>query len=134
MVVQAPARPLPAPPAGPGRQVLGRALGLAATALVLAALVLPWRPPTLCLLRALTGLPCPFCGSTTAMVELGRGQPLRAVAASPLTAAGAPLWVLWPVLRRHAARAVRLSRRTRLLGLLAVLAAAEVWQLVRVLG
>lgn len=117
----------------PARQVLGRAIGLAAAALVLAALVLPWRPPTLCFLRALTGLPCPFCGSTTAMVELGRGQPLRAVAASPLAALGAPLWVLWPVLRRHLS-AVRLSRSTRRRVLLAVLAAAEAWQLERFFG
>jgi hypothetical protein len=112
--------------------VLARALGLAAAAVVLAALVLPWRPPTLCLLRALTGLPCPFCGSTTAMVELGRGAPLRALAASPLATLGAPLWVLWPLLQRKAA--CRWAPRTRLLALAGVLASAELWQLQRAFG
>lgn len=133
MTVQAVHRAVLPRPVDPARQVLGRAVGLAATALVLAALVLPWRPPTLCFLRALTGLPCPFCGSTTAMVELGRGQPLHAVAASPLAALGAPLWVLWPVLRRRVP-AVSLPRGARMPVLFAVLAVAEVWQLQRFFG
>lgn len=92
-----------APPrAGTGRRVLGRVAVLGALAVLLAALVLPWRPATLCLLRAVTGVPCPFCGSTTVLVELGRGRPLAALAANPLTAVAVPLWALWPVLQRKA--------------------------------
>ena len=104
-------------------------------ALLLSVLVLPWRPPTLCLLRAVTGVPCPFCGGTTAMVQLGRGDLASAIAASPLVVLGAPLWVLWPRLRP--ALAARWSpRRLRgaLVGGLAVsLAASQAWQLHRVL-
>lgn len=104
-------------------------------ALLLAVLVLPWRPPTLCLLRGLTGIPCPFCGGTTAMVQLGRGDLLAALRASPLVVLGAPLWVLWPRLKpalsaRYDADRLRIAL---VAGLLAALALSQVWQLNRYL-
>ena len=112
-----------------------RAAGLVAAALVLGVLVLPWRPPTLCLLRGLTGIPCPFCGGTTALVQLGRGDLLAALHASPLAVVAAPLWVAWPRvgpalvagLQRHGRRA------TVALGVV-VLGASELWQLHRFAG
>lgn len=105
------------------------------TALLLSVLVLPWRPPTLCLLRGLTGIPCPFCGGTTALVQLGRGNPAAALAASPLVVLGAPLWVLWPRLRpalaaRCEAGALRRALVTALAG---ALVASQAWQLHRLL-
>jgi hypothetical protein len=39
-------------------------------------------PP--CPLRSLTGIPCPFCGLTTALRELGGGHLVRSVSAAPL--------------------------------------------------
>lgn len=104
-------------------------------ALLLAVLVLPWRPPTLCLLRGLTGVPCPFCGGTTAMVQLGRGDLLGALRASPLVVLGAPLWVLWPRLKPAlAARYDADWLRTALVaGLLVALTLSQVWQLERYL-
>lgn len=112
--------------------VARRAAGLGLTAALLGLLVIPWRPPTLCLLRGLTGVPCPFCGGTTAMVELGRGNPLDALRASPLVVLGAPLWTAWP--RLGPAVAARLPRRALLVALGMGLAGSQLWQLQRYLG
>jgi hypothetical protein len=119
---------------GPAAQVAVRAGGVVVAALVLAALVLPWRPPTLCFLRSVTGVPCPFCGGTTAFVRLGEGRPLAALAASPLAVLGAPVFVAWPVVRERAGRwAASAGRPVAVLTVLAVLAASWAWQLHRVL-
>ena len=108
-------------------RVLVRYAVVAAAALACAHLHVR-RPPTLCVVRAVTGMPCPFCGGTTSTVALAHGDVRAAFAASPI----APLMLVafpWlgqlrmpPLLQRPA---VRWS------GLLAVLLAAEVWQLVR---
>src|SRR6476661_2197788 len=37
-----------------------------------------------CLLRAVTGIPCPFCGLTHSMMALGQGNLAAAVAQNPL--------------------------------------------------
>ena len=119
-----------------------RAAALVVAALVLGALVLPWRPPTLCLLRNLTGIPCPFCGGTTAMVQLGRGDLEAALYASPLVVLGAPLWVSWPRLRPAVERwsqqrwsergwSERGVRRALLAGGAVALVLSEAWQLHR---
>jgi hypothetical protein len=114
-----------------------RLVALVAAALLLSVLVLPWRPPTLCLLRGLTGIPCPFCGGTTALVQLGRGDLLAALRASPLAVLGAPLWVAWPRLRaalarRHRTRWSRAQgRRTAVVLGAVALGASELWQLQR---
>jgi hypothetical protein len=85
------------------------------------------RPATVCLLRAVTGVPCPFCGGTTAAVRAGHGDLIGAVRASPLAVAAAPLIAALPLL------AGRLrpppSARLPLLGV--VLATSELWQLHR---
>jgi Protein of unknown function (DUF2752) len=44
-----------------------------------------------CPLRTLTGVPCPFCGMTTATVALSHGQWGRAAAANPLAYLAAAL-------------------------------------------
>ena len=109
-----------------------RTAALVGTAVLLGLLVLPWRPATMCLLRGLTGVPCPFCGGTTAMVQLGRGDLLSAVRASPLVVLAAPLWTLWP--RVGPALTRRLSRRALLGALALALVASQAWQLHRYLG
>ena len=40
--------------------------------------------PTLCLFRLATGLPCPFCGATRSLFELGQADLAASVALSPL--------------------------------------------------
>lgn len=84
-------------PSSAVRTSAARAVLFALVALGLAALHLPWRPPTLCLLRATTGIPCPVCGGTTAAVELGAGRPWQALMASPLVVLGAVALVLRPL-------------------------------------
>ena len=99
---------------------------LLAAAVGLSLLHLPWRPRTVCLLRATTGIPCPLCGGTTAAVQVGRGDLLGGLRASPLAVLGALALVTAPL-----ARVPRLSSRTLWLLIVTVAAAAELYQLGR---
>ena len=88
------------------------------------------RPPTLCLLRTVTGIPCPLCGGTTAAVRLGQGRPGAALLASPLAVLGAATFALWPWAPRAVVAAAQRHRMPLILGLLT---ASELWQLHRFL-
>lgn len=101
---------------------------LAVAALLLAQVHLKTRPPTLCPLRALTGIPCPFCGGTTAAMRVGRADVMAALRASPLAVFGAPVVAVWPLLSQSVAR---LPVRLRFAALAAVLVGSELWQLHR---
>lgn len=107
-----------------------RAAGLVAVAIFLANLRLPWRPRTLDLLRGLTGIPCPFCGTTTAFVRAGQLDMLGAFAANPFIILAA-LAVITAPLTGVTQRVEALSNRGRVLLAVALLTMAEVWQLVR---
>jgi len=75
--------------------------------LIVARAVMPfvWAHPRLaalvarpCLLRSTTGIPCPFCGSTRAVVLAAQGQWLGSVLMNPLgglLVLGGPLLALW---------------------------------------
>ncbi|MCW2671008.1 MAG: hypothetical protein JWO27_2905 [Frankiales bacterium] len=108
------------------RSSMTRGAVLLAAAVGLAVLHLPGRPRTVCLLRAVTGIPCPLCGGTTAAVQVGRGDLLGALRASPLAVLGAATFVAAPV-----ARLPQLSSRSLWLLILTVAAAAELYQLGR---
>ena len=103
-----------------------RVLGLLAVAVVLASLHLPGRPSSFCTPRTLTGVPCPLCGGTTAVVRLGRADLLGAFRASPLAVLGGLAFVLGPWQRRPA-----LSRAALWLSIALVALASELWQLHR---
>jgi hypothetical protein len=110
----------------------------AAGVLLVSHLAIPDRPATLCPLRAVTGIPCPVCGATTAAVRLGHGDLVGALAANPFAIVGAIVVVLAPLIARSVPRATTRSpsaargagRRIAVLWL-AVALAAELWQLVR---
>jgi fermentation-respiration switch protein FrsA (DUF1100 family) len=121
-----PLRPL-RPLVGP-RTVAKRYATVALVAIVLGALHIRHRPATFCLFRELTGLPCPFCGGTTAAVRLGHGDLRGALGASPLAVL---MLATWPLL--DAVRPPRWwqNRRNRWLVIGAILIASEIWQLVR---
>ena len=99
------------------------------------ALAGPWCP-----LRRLSGVPCPFCGSTTAFAALGRLDPVGAVRAQPLIATCLVVLLVAAVLPARSWLAVRAraslvwARRgsvTRGATVAAVLAASWAYQLVR---
>jgi hypothetical protein len=109
---------------------------LIAVVVGLAMLHIP-RPPTLCLLRETTGIPCPMCGFTTAAVHLGHADLAGAAGASPLAVAACVGFVLIPFTRRSRFATLwrELPNRWRQLipafAILAVLAFAEIWQIYR---
>lgn len=80
------------------RPTLGRAAVGMALAVLLATVHVPGRPSTACVLRGLTGIPCPFCGGTTAAAAVGRLDLMAALRASPAAVAGAAAFVLAPLL------------------------------------
>ncbi|HEX9030396.1 MAG TPA: DUF2752 domain-containing protein [Streptosporangiaceae bacterium] len=109
------------------------------TAVASGLLALAWLPVphTICPFRMLTGLPCPFCGGTHAGIDLGRGNPVAALRASPLAVCGAVAVITLPMLRKTglAERWRHLPAKTRsaaaITGIVAALTFSEVWQLVR---
>jgi hypothetical protein len=107
--------------------VVTRYAVLAALAVALAAVHIR-RPATVCLVRAATGVPCPFCGGTTAMVRLGHGDAAGALQASPLAVA---LVAALPFVGRMRAPRWWQSPARRRAAVVATLLAAEVWQLLR---
>ena len=86
------------------------------------------RPASLCLLRSVTGIPCPFCGGTTAAVRLGHGDVRGSLAASPIAL---PMLLAWPCVGRMRLLRWVASRRVRWTAVAVVLAGAELWQLAR---
>lgn len=92
----------------------------------LAAIVARLTPP--CLLKAWTGIPCPTCGSTRAVLAIARFEWLDAIRVNPLAAFGvigllaaglaAPFWI------RAGGRIPVLTRRARRAALWAIVATA----------
>jgi hypothetical protein len=66
------------------------------------------QPPT-CIFRATTGMPCPTCGSTRAVLALAGGRPIEAFMSNPLVLAFLIGFGLWLGLRLFFGRAVVLS-------------------------
>jgi hypothetical protein len=118
----------------PGRNALARLAAVGSGLLMLAWLPMPH---TICPLRRLTGIPCPFCGGTHAGIDLGRGHPVAALHASPMAVFGAIALIALPLLRktRLAERWRQLPTKARnataIAGILAALAVSEIWQLAR---
>lgn len=63
--------------------VVGRVVGLVVALVTLVPLV-PGYPGVTCPLRALTGVPCPFCGTTTSFKELFHLDVAGSLAANPI--------------------------------------------------
>jgi hypothetical protein len=116
------------PPRIPRAVVLRRYVLVAGAVITLGALHLRHRPATLCPFRALTGLPCPCCGGTTAAVHLGRGDVRGAISASPIAVL---LLAAWPFVGVFGVpRWWQVSRNRRLI-IATILILSEVWQLAR---
>jgi Protein of unknown function (DUF2752) len=131
--------PVPAPPARLPAGVDRIALGLSACCVGAAALggatgadvSHPGAPG--CLFRAVTGLPCPFCGLTHSMMAWGRGDLGAVIAQNPLGVLVLPVAVVLLVAGvRAMLRRRRLSWPVPVLGAgLTLLLASWVVQIVR---
>jgi len=100
---------------------------LVGVVLALGAVHFRQRPSTFCLLRESTGVPCPFCGGTTAMARLGTGHLRAALAASPLALLMLVLAPFVGLVRGPWTRRPALTRAV----VAVVLVASELWQLNR---
>ncbi|MGE5275586.1 MAG: DUF2752 domain-containing protein [Acidobacteriota bacterium] len=123
-------------------RALGLAWGAAAAAAAglapLAARAAELLPP--CLFRSVTGLPCPTCGSTRAVLALARLDLAGAVALNPLAVAAAIVFVAGGLIAAIAALGGRPLREPQRyppaarLALLAAVAANWVWLLAAARG
>lgn len=109
--------------------VLIRATVLLALGAVAARLHAAHDPGVVCPLRLLTGIPCPFCGSTSAVMDLGTGDLATAVRIQPLTVLAAGVLVTAPAgwYRRWG----YLRYRHRVVLLLGSVALSWIYQMVR---
>lgn len=117
-------------PTNPWAQIAVRFGGLGVLAVVLAFVHVPYRPSTFCILRGTTGIPCPFCGGTTAAASIGHGHPIEGLLANPMVVIVAVLLVTAPVtgfMRWWEG----LTGRQRTWLALAALLVSEIWQLHR---
>ena len=126
--------------AGPDDRGLALVLALGALSAAALAPFLPWLAPLVpgCPFHALTGVPCPGCGTTRAALALARGDVSAAFGWNPLAAAAfllggaacvlAPPWVAAG--RALPSLALELPRRARL-ALVAALGANWAWLVAR---
>jgi len=107
--------------------------GAAASASVAAAWVHQNHDPgALCPLRRVTGVPCPFCGSTTVFMEAGAGHWGAALTANPVTVVAALVFLAAPLLALDpVATLSRLPSRLLWIGGGLLLAGSWLWQLHR---
>ncbi len=108
-------------------------LGTVAVASIAAAWVHQNHDPgALCPLRRLTGVPCPFCGSTTVFMEAGAGHWWAALAANPVTVVAALVFLAAPLLAVDPlGTLVRLPKQVLWIGGGVVLIGSWLWQLHR---
>lgn len=89
-------------------------------------------PGALCPLRRVTGVPCPFCGSTTVFMEAGAGHWGAAITANPVTVVAALIFLAAPLLTFDPIAAIgRLPSRLLWVGGAVLLAGSWLWQLHR---
>ncbi len=93
----------------------------AALAAAAGALSLGWlslstlKAPTLCLFKLLTGIPCPGCGITHALLAAFRGQWAASAAYHPLGLPFLALWTAWLLSSRKELPAMRPAIGTALM-------------------
>ncbi len=86
---------------------------------------------TLCILRNVTGLPCPTCGSTRSVRALAAGRPIEALGHNPLMVSAlacSAAWLLWRAVRAPRRRGVeRRPSNGAALAVVAVMLAVANW-------
>ena len=116
--------------AGEGPLGVALRVGCMSAAAILASFVHRVHDPgILCPVRALTGVPCPFCGGTTVFMELGSAHPVKALAANPVVLVGAVGLATAPLGSGRRWWAIDARTRAWILGV--VVGLSWVWQLAR---
>jgi hypothetical protein len=99
----------------------------------------PGSGPPLCVFRRFTGVPCPTCGTTRAVLAVGSGRVVEAVLLNPFVTIAGAVGGAWLALRVIAGRRVRLhlgvrTRRVALAGLVVLFIVNWCWVIWRELG
>jgi hypothetical protein len=92
-------------------ELLWTAVGLTSVALALAVIPFVGLVPLPCVFKAVTGLPCPTCGATRAVVALSHGDWSSALRLNPLVVLAVAGWTAW--LPYGLATGARAGRRVR---------------------
>ncbi len=95
---------------------------------------------TVCPFRNMTGIPCPSCGTTEAIIHITKGEILKAIATNPLVIVASimllvfPLWVVIDLIQKRNSFLtfyikIEKTLKIRAIAVIAILIILTIWAL-----